>query len=144
MLQDQPSVITQGERETFLTKVWLPYALQDSTVFVATMAYAVAYLEKLGVNYHGSVLLSYKGEAIRAINANLGDSEKAISDATMGAVAQLASIEVGNSLRLPGHPSPRFRLTDIGRLWRSGTIAHPHESSPQDDRLARWPTEHCL
>ncbi|KAL8787097.1 MAG: hypothetical protein Q9195_007925 [Heterodermia aff. obscurata] len=59
------------------------------------MAYAVAYLEKFGVKYHGSVALSYKGEAIRAINANLDNPEKATSDETMGAVAQLASIEGG-------------------------------------------------
>ena len=67
------------------------------------MAYAISYLEKVGVQYHGSALLSYQGEAIRAINVSLNDSEKATSNATIGAVAQLASIEVNNSLCLPAH-----------------------------------------
>ena len=62
------------------------------------MAYAISYLEKFGIQYHSSVLLSYKGEAIRAINVNLNNPEKAISNATIGAVAQLASIEASNFL----------------------------------------------
>lgn len=108
------------------------------------MAYAISYLEKVGVQFHGSVLLSYKGEAIRMINANLNNSEKATSNATIGAVVQLASIEVGNSLCLHAHPPTKLSLIAIGRQWQSRTTAHAHESSPQDDRFARWPTEHCL
>lgn len=79
---------------TFLTEVWLPYALQDSMLFVSTMAFATVYLESAGSYSRSSKSVSYKNEAIRAINASLQCPGKAVSDSTIGAVAMLMKLQV--------------------------------------------------
>lgn len=86
--------VDQGSGENPLTKIWLPYALQDSTLFMATVTLAVAHLEILSGNYESPRTLLHKGDSIKAVNAKLGDCEHALSNETIGAVAMLAAMEV--------------------------------------------------
>ena len=86
--------VDQGQGQNPLTKLWLPYALQDSTLFLATLAFAAAHLEVLGGNYKSPRTLLHKGNSIKAINAKLADQEHALSNETIGAVAMLAAVEV--------------------------------------------------
>ena len=57
------------------------------------MAYALAYIRKLGLRYDGPMLLSYHTEAIKAVNTNLNDLEKAVSNSNIAAVLLLAAVE---------------------------------------------------
>ena len=57
------------------------------------MTYALAYIRKLGLQYDGPMLLSYHTEAIKAVNTNLNDPEKAVSNSNIAAVTVLASVE---------------------------------------------------
>ena len=81
-------------REIFMTKMWVPYALQDPALYLCTLTFAVGYLEMLGFSHQDSKRLSYKGQTIKAVNSTLRSSEKGISNATIGAVAMLAITEV--------------------------------------------------
>ena len=72
----------------------LPYALHDKALLLSTLTFAAAYLEILASNARCSSSLSYKGNAIRAINANLQYRKKAISNSSIGAVLMLAVTEV--------------------------------------------------
>ena len=63
-------------------------------LFLSTMAFATAYLESIGTYTRSSQSLSYKSQTIRAINANLQCPGKAVSDATIGAVAVLVAVQV--------------------------------------------------
>ena len=94
--------VDHGISENPLTKIWLPYALQDSTLFLATLTFAVAHLEILSGNYKSPTTLLNKGKSIKAVNAKLMDSEHALSNETVGSVAMLAAMEVclENHLRL--------------------------------------------
>lgn len=83
-----------GSGENPLTKIWLPYALQDYTLFLATVTFAVTHLEILSGNYKSPRTLLHKGKLIKALNAKLGDREHALSNETIGAVAMLAAMEV--------------------------------------------------
>ena len=86
--------VNHGGREIFLTKMWLPYALQDPALYLCTLTFAVGYLDMLGFNHQYSKRLSYKGQTINAVNTRLRSSENEISNATIGAVAMLAITEV--------------------------------------------------
>lgn len=86
--------VDQRKGQNPLTKTWLPYALQDSTLFLATLTFAAAHLEILSGNYKSSRTLFHKGDSIKAVNAKLGDREHALSNETIGAVAMLAAMEV--------------------------------------------------
>lgn len=77
-----------------MTKMWLPYALQDPALYLCTLTFAVGYLDMLGFNHQYCKRLSYKGQTINAVNTRLRSSEGKISNATIGAVAMLAITEV--------------------------------------------------
>ena len=91
-----------GERKAQnpLTKIWLPYALQDLTLFLATLTFAEVHLEILSGSYKSHRALLHKGASIKAVNAKLGDREQALSNETIGAVAMLAAMEVCRDRRL--------------------------------------------
>ncbi len=86
--------VDQRKGQIPLTKTWLPYALQDPTLFLATLTFAEVHLEILSGNYKGHKALLHKCDSIKAVNAKLGDREHALSDETIGAVAMLAAMEV--------------------------------------------------
>lgn len=102
--------VDHGIGENPLTKIWLPYALQDSTLFLTTLTFAVAHLEILSGNYESLKTLVNKGKAIKAVNAKLHDREHALSNETIGAVAMLAALEVWHAIHL------RLRFGRIERL----------------------------
>ena len=86
--------VDQPKGQNPLTKTWLPYAMQDSTLFLATLTFAAAHLEILSGNYKSPRTLLHKSHSIIAVNAKLGDREHALSNETIGAVAMLAAMEV--------------------------------------------------
>lgn len=92
--------VDQSKGQNPLTKTWLPYALQDSTLFLATMTFAEVHLEILSGNFKSRKNLLHKGDSIKAVNAKLGDPERALSNETIGAVAMLAAMEVCHETRL--------------------------------------------
>lgn len=92
--------VDHGIGENPLTKIWLPYALQDSTLFLATLTFAVAHLEILSGNYKSPTTLLNKGKVIKAVNAKLRDRENALSNEAIGAVAMLAAMEVWHATHL--------------------------------------------
>ena len=99
--------VDQRKGQNPLTQMWLPYALQDSTLFIATLTFAEVHLEILSGNYKSQRALLHKGDSIKAINARLGDREQALSNETIGAVAMLAAMEVCHKNRLLNY-SKRF------------------------------------
>ena len=92
--------IDQHKAQNPFTKTWLPYALQDSTLFQATLNFAEVHLDVMSGNYNSQRAISYKGQSIRAVNAKLRDDEHALSNETIGAVAMLAAIEVCHQSRM--------------------------------------------
>lgn len=86
--------VDQGKGQNSLTNRWLPYALQDSALFLATLTFAEVHLEILSGNYKSPRTLRRKGDSIKAVNAKLDDREHALSNEAIGAVAMLAAMEV--------------------------------------------------
>ena len=91
--------VDQRKDQNPLTKIWLPYALQDSTLFLATLNFAEVHLEILSRKCNSPRVLLHKGHSIRAVNARLMDRKHALSNETIGAVAMLAAIEVSHRSR---------------------------------------------
>ena len=77
-----------------LARLWLSYALQDETMFLATLSFATAHRDILTKQYSSVQNLAYKNEVIKTVNKRLLSPEKAISNSTIGAVAMLAAVEV--------------------------------------------------
>ena len=111
--------IDQHKGQNPLTKTWLPYALQDSTLFQATLNFAEVHLEIVSGNYNSQRAIFHKGQSIRAVNARLRDSEHALTNETIGAVAMLAAIEVCHQSRLFDR-SGRVCFPDIIPLGHPG------------------------
>ena len=97
--------IDQHKGQNPITKCWIHYALQDSTLFQATLNFAEVHLDILSGNYNSQRAIFHKGQSIRAINSKLGDSEHALSNETIGAVAMLAAIEVCHQSRISDRSS---------------------------------------
>lgn len=107
LLLDQPA----GQNPL---KIWLPYALQDATLFLATLTFAEVHLEIMFGNYRSQKILVHKGDTINAVNTKLEDSKHAFSNETIGAVAMLAAMEVNHKNHLPSrsNTSRNSSLTD--------------------------------
>ena len=86
--------VDQRKGQIPLTKTWLPYALQDPTLFLATLTFAEVHLDIVSGNFKGQKALLHKCDSIKAVSAKLGDREHALSDETIGSVAMLAAMEV--------------------------------------------------
>ena len=83
-----------------LSRAWFPYAMQDATLFLATLSFATVHLDILARRCLSPRALAYKAEVIRSVNTKLSSSEEATSNSTIGAVAMLTAIEVGNRPRM--------------------------------------------
>lgn len=110
--------INEHKGQNPLTKLWLAYALQDTTLFLATLTFAEVHLDIILGKYKSQRALLHKCDSIKAVNARLGDRENALSDETIGAVAMLAAIEVCHADRLLGYSGNKY-FTDIIYLRRS-------------------------
>ena len=96
--------IDQHKSQNPITKMWLSYALQDSTLFQATLNFAEVHLDVVSGNYNSRRAIVYKDQSIKAVNAKLRDNEHALSNETIGAVAMLAAIEVCHQRRMFDRP----------------------------------------
>ena len=86
--------IDPGNGQNPLTKVWVPYAMTDPVLFLATLNFAAVHLDLLRGTQSNHKTLVHKGETIRRINDRLQSSTETISNTTIGAVAMLAAMEV--------------------------------------------------
>ena len=91
---DTSLIITHQKGEIFITRVWLPYALSDRTLSLCTLTFAAGYLEVLGALSDHSQRISYKAQAIRAINDVFRRPENVSYNSTIAAVAMFALNEV--------------------------------------------------
>ena len=95
--------VDQRRGQNAVTKIWLPYALQDVTLFLATLTFAEVLLDIMSGNYRSEKSLLRKTDLIKAVNIKLRDREHVLSNETIGAVAMLAAMEVSSI-------SPPFEL----------------------------------
>src|ERR1700689_4805752 len=86
----------------------LQFSISDSALLHATLLHSALSISMLRGQSYTSDLLFHQGEAIRFINERIGDPyNKASSDATIAAVANLTTFEVHP---LPPLPLFMFRL----------------------------------
>ena len=83
-----------GNGSNPLTKIWVPYAMTDPALFMATVNFAAVHLDILRGKYSSTHTLTHKIETIRLINAKLQNSTEALSNETIGSVVMLAAMEV--------------------------------------------------
>ena len=76
-----------------LIDIWMPYAVADPVLFLATLTMAASHLDVVHGRRKNPRTLAQKGEVIRLVNLRLNSAE-AVSDSTIGAVLMLASLEV--------------------------------------------------
>lgn len=82
-----------------LASTWLPYAMQDATLFLATLSFATIHLDIVAKRSSTTTrALAYKAEVIKSVNERLGSSQSAVSNSTIGAVAMLTAIEASKTL----------------------------------------------
>lgn len=86
--------IDPGNGSNPLTKVWVPYAITDPALFLATLNFAAVHLNILRGQYNSRSTLMHKGETIRLINARLQKPTESLTNETIGSVAMLAATEV--------------------------------------------------
>lgn len=86
--------VMAGKGQHPLTNVWIPNAVADPLLFLATVNFAAAHLDFIHGRPTSSRTIAQKVETIRLINSRLPDSNKALSNSTIGAVAMLAAMEV--------------------------------------------------
>ena len=77
-----------------LTTIWLPNAMQDRLLFLASLNYAAVLLDAHGGTYNRQKTLMHKAEIIRLIRARLESPTEALKNTTIGAMAMLAATEV--------------------------------------------------
>ncbi|KAL2041304.1 hypothetical protein N7G274_005686 [Stereocaulon virgatum] len=122
-----------------LVKTWIPYALQDPALFLATLSFAAVHLEVSSKNLTRARILSYKMETIKVVNMNLQSSEDALSDSTIGAVAMLTALEriSGSQEDLRIHMTALQRMVSMrGGLQRLGWEGVLHMFIAWQDFLA--------
>lgn len=86
--------VEPGRGQHPLTNIWMPYAVADPLLFLATTNYAAAHLDIMYGRQNNLRTLAQKAETIRLINLRLQDSAETLSNSTIGAVAMLAAAEV--------------------------------------------------
>lgn len=77
-----------------LTNIWMPHAVADPLLFLATLNYAAAHLDILHGWQSNPRTIAQKGETIRLINLRLQYSAENVSNTVIGAVVMLAAVEV--------------------------------------------------
>ncbi|KAL6715821.1 hypothetical protein ACLMJK_006782 [Lecanora helva] len=98
-----------------ITKKWLRFALHDRALLSATMAFAATHLDILNRSRASQSSLWHKQATIRMINAKLESPEEVTSNANIGAVAMMASMESisGNYEELKVHMGALRRMVSI-------------------------------
>lgn len=86
--------IDLGNASNPLAKMWIPYAMTDPVLFLATINFAAVHLDILRGQYSSPHTLTHKIETIRLVNARLQNSAEALSNENIGSVAMLAAMEV--------------------------------------------------
>ena len=86
-----PMVLGGGQHP--LIDIWMPYAVTDPVLFLATLTMAASHLDVVHGRRKNPRTLAQKGEIIHLINLRLKSTET-VSDSTIGAVLMLASAEV--------------------------------------------------
>lgn len=89
--------VEPGRGQHPLTNIWMPYAVADPLLFLATTNYAAAHLDIMYGRQNNLRTLAQKAETIRLINLRLQDSAETLSNSTIGAVAMLAAAETTTS-----------------------------------------------
>ena len=98
-----------------LTTVWMPHAVADPLLYLATLNFAAAHLDIMYGKQCSPITIARKVETIRLINLRLQNSAEAFSNTTIGAVAMLAAMEVyGLSFGIfgPYHSTHHFLLSN--------------------------------
>ena len=101
--------VMAGKGQHPLTNVWIPNAVADPLLFLATINFAAAHLDFLHGRSTSSRTIAQKVETIRLINLRLPESN--LSDSTIGAVAMLAAMEVSGQYSI-------ILLEDSCTSWR--------------------------
>ena len=83
-----------GTENNPLLKVWIPHAMADPVLFLATLNVSAIHLDILQGQYSNPITLAHKGETIRLINARLGDPVESLTNETIASVVMLAAMEV--------------------------------------------------
>lgn len=125
-----------------VVRIWVTYAMQDSTPFLATLSFAAVHLDVATRRYTSPRALSYKILVIQMVNVRLGSSGNVISDTTIGAVAMLTALEVSI------HVSAYSPIVHAGEIrcsqqmmeyqWKLQGLEDSHRRSSQNDQPTRW------
>ena len=83
-----------GCESNALTNIWVPYAMTDPVLFLATLNFAAAHLDILRGRWNNPGTLNRKIQTTRLVNARLQNDAEALSNETIGSVAILAATEV--------------------------------------------------
>ena len=86
--------VETGRGQHPLTNVWIPHAVADPLLFLATLNFAAAHLDIIHGRQCSPRTIAQKLETIRLIKLRLKDSAESLSNTTIGAVAMLAAMEV--------------------------------------------------
>ena len=94
-----------------LIDIWMPYAVADPVLFLATLTMAASHLDVVHGRRKNPRTLAQKGEIIRLVNLRLNSAET-VSDSTIGAVLMLASVEVRKPMSetFPHKPYSAFKI----------------------------------
>ena len=83
-----------GYESNSLSQNWVPNAMTDPALFLATLNFAAAHLDILRGRWNNTSTLSRKIQTTRLVNARLQNKTEALSNETIGSVAILAATEV--------------------------------------------------
>ena len=86
--------VDPGLENNPLTKVWLPNAMADPVLFLATLNVAAIHLDIVQGRYSNPITLAHKVEAISLINSRLKEPNEALTNETIASVVMLAAMEV--------------------------------------------------
>ena len=85
--------IDPGHGGNPLTRVWIPQAIADPVLFLATVNVAAIHLDITRRQFTPATI-ARKGKVMRLINQKLLDPAQALSNETIGSVVMLAGYEV--------------------------------------------------
>ncbi|CAD6577550.1 MAG: hypothetical protein ASARMPRED_008317 [Alectoria sarmentosa] len=112
-----------GRSQHPFTNEWMPHAVTDPLLFLATLNYAAAHLDVVHGRQSSPRTIAQKGQIIRLINMRLQDSAETVSNTTIGAVAMFAAMETttGNQHDLSVHMDGLDKMVTIrGGLQQLG------------------------
>ncbi|KAF6226959.1 hypothetical protein HO133_008400 [Letharia lupina] len=86
--------VETGRGQHALTKRWMPHAVADPLLFLATLNFAAAHLDNIHGRPSSPRTIAQKIETVRLIYSRLQGSVDSVSATTIGAVALLAAMEI--------------------------------------------------